>query len=127
MSKTTKIIHKEEKKENLNEPLVVIEQDSTLTKKRVITYPFNKEKKESVFVEVSQKSNKIGPGEYNISKIKKITQSVINKNSRLPEYKNPNPGVGEYEIEESNLKIETAAPKYGIPKAERKNPFEVSK
>ena len=62
MSKRTKIVHKEERKDNLNEPLVVIEQDSVLTKKRVITYPFNKEKKESVFTEVAQKSNKTGPG-----------------------------------------------------------------
>ena len=45
----------------------------------------------------------------------------------MPNYDNRNPGVGEYDIEESNLKVEKTAPKYGIPKAERKNPFEVSK
>jgi hypothetical protein len=50
MSKIKKITNKEERKDNLNEPLVVIEQDSFLTKKRVITYLFNKEKKESVFL-----------------------------------------------------------------------------
>ena len=33
MSKITKIIHKEKRKDNLNEPLVIIEQDSALTKK----------------------------------------------------------------------------------------------
>ena len=49
MSKVRKIKHKEERKDNINEPLVVIEQDSSLTKKRVITYPVNKEKKEAVF------------------------------------------------------------------------------
>ena len=127
MSKNTKINHKEERKDNLNEPLVIIEQDSSLTKKRVIAYPFNKEKKESVFEEVAHKSNKTGPGEYNISKIKKITQNVVSKNSRLPNYDNRNPGVGEYQIEESNLKVEISSPKYGIPKAERKDPFEVNK
>ena len=127
MSKRTKIVHKEERKDNLNEPLVVIEQDSVLTKKRVITYPFNKEKKESVFTEVAQKSNKTGPGEYNISKKKNFNQNVVSKDSRLPNYDNRNPGVGEYKIEESDIQVETTAPKYGIPKAERKNPFEVSK
>ena len=127
MNKIKKITHKEERKDNLNEPLVVIEQDSSLTRKRVITYPFNKEKKESVFKEVAQNSNKTGPGTYNISKKEKVTQSVINKASRLPNYDNRNPGVGEYDIEESNLKVEKTAPKYGIPKAERKNPFEVTK
>ena len=127
MSKVTKKIHKEEKKDDLNEPLVIIEQDSPLTKKRIITYPFNKEKKESVFEEVAVKSNKTGPGEYNILQLKKISQTVVSKESRLPNYDNRNPGVGEYQVEESNLKIEMAAPKYGIPKAERKNPFEVSK
>jgi hypothetical protein len=45
MNKVIKKKHKEEKKDDLNEPLVIIEQDSPLTKKRVITYPFNKEKK----------------------------------------------------------------------------------
>ena len=61
MSKITKIIHKEKRKDNLiyslynqylkiklslrlNGLLVIIEQDSELTKKRVIAYPFNKEK-----------------------------------------------------------------------------------
>ena len=127
MSKRTKIVHKEERKDNLNEPLVIIEQDSVLTKKRVITYPFNKEKKESVFTEVAQKSNKAGPGDYNISKKRNFNQNVVSKNSRFPNYDNRNPGVGEYEIEEPNLKVETTAPKYGIPKAGRKNPFEVSK
>ena len=34
MSKRTKIVHKEERKDNLNEPLVIIEQDSLLTKKK---------------------------------------------------------------------------------------------
>ena len=127
MSKVRKIKHKEERKDNLNEPLVVIEQDSSLTKKRVITYPFNKEKRESVFEEEAVKSNKVGPGEYNVSKNKKFSQNVVSKNDRLPNYDNRNPGVGEYDIKEPNLKIETTAPKYGIPKAERKNPFEVSK
>ena len=127
MKKITKKIMKEERKDNLNEPLLVIEQDSTLTKKKVITYPFNKEKKGSVFEEVAQKSNKPGPGSYTISKTVKVTQTVISKNSRLPNYANINPGVGEYNIEEPNLKVEKSAPKYGIPKAERKNPFEVSK
>ena len=127
MSKVRKIKHKEERKDNLNEPLVVIEQDSSLTKKRVITYPFNKEKRESVFEEEAVKSNKVGPGEYSVSKNKKFSQNVVSKNDRLPNYDNRNPGVGEYDIREPNLKIETTAPKYGIPKAERKNPFEVSK
>ena len=127
MSKVKKVKHIEERKDNLNEPLVVIEQDSSLTKKRVITYPFNKEKKESVFEEVAHKSNKTGPGAYNISKEKKFSQNIVSKNERLPSYDNRNPGVGEYEIEEPNLKVEKTAPKYGIPKAERKNPFEVSK
>ena len=127
MSKVRKIKHKEERKDNINEPLVVIEQDSSLTKKRVITYPFNKEKRESVFEEEAVKSNKVGPGEYNVSKNKKFSQNVVSKNDRLPNYDNMNPGVGEYDIKEPNLKIETTAPKYGIPKAERKNPFEVSK
>ena len=126
MRKITKKVHKEERKDNLNEPLVVIEQDSSLTKKRVITYPFNKEKKESVFQEVAHKSNKTGPGEYNISKTEKFSQNVISKDSRLPNYDNRNPGVGEYNIEESNSKVEKAAPKYGIPKSKRVNPFEVS-
>ena len=127
MNKVIKKKHKEEKKDDLNEPLVIIEQDSPLTKKRVITYPFNKEKKESVFEEVAQMSNKPGPGEYNVLQLKKVTQTVISKDSRLPNYDNRNPGVGEYQVQESNLKIEMASPKYGIPKAERKNPFEVSK
>ena len=127
MSKVRKIKHKEERKDNINEPLVVIEQDSSLTKKRVITYPFNKEKRESVFEEEAVKSNKVGPGEYNVSKNKKFSQNVVSKNDRLPNYDNINPGVGEYDIKEPNLKIETTAPKYGMPKAERKNPFEVSK
>ena len=127
MSKITKIVHKEERKDNLNEPLVVIEQDSSLTKKRVITYPFNKEKKGSVFEEAAHKSNKAGPGSYNIIKKEKFSQNIISKNSRLPNYDNRNPGVGEYNIEESNSKVEKAAPKYGMPKAKRINPFEVSK
>ena len=127
MKKITKKINKEEIKDNLNDPLLVIEKDSSLTKKRVITYPFNKEKKGSIFDEVAQKSNKTGPGTYTISKTVKVTQTVISKNARLPNYDNRNPGVGEYNIEEPNLKVEKTSPKYGIPKAERKNPFEVSK
>ena len=127
MSKITKIHHKEERKDNLNEPLVIIKQDSSLTQKRIITYPFNKEKKESVFIEVAQKSNKAGPGSYNITKKNKFSQNVVSKSSRLPDYNNRNPGVGEYQIEEPNLKIKATAPKYGMPKAKRNNPFEVSK
>ena len=45
MKKVERRIIKEERKDNLNEPLVIIEQDSVLTKKRIISYPFNKEKK----------------------------------------------------------------------------------
>ena len=127
MKKIIRNIPKEERKDNLNEPLVVIEQDSSLTRKRVISYPFNKEKRGSTFTEDARKSNKPGPGAYNISIKRNIGQNVVSKNSRFPNYDNMNPGVGEYNVAESELKVENSAPKYQIPKATRKNPFEVSK
>ena len=126
MKKVTRKVQKEERKDNLNEPLVIIEQDSALTRKRVISYPFNKEKRDKLF-EDSKKSNKPGPGEYDISTQKNISQNVVSKNSRFPNSENIVPGVGEYNVAESELKVEYTAPKYQIPKAERKNPFEVSK
>ena len=49
MKKVTRKVQKEERKDNLNEPLVIIEQDSALTRKRVISYPFNKEKRDKLF------------------------------------------------------------------------------
>ena len=127
MKKITRKVQKEERKDNLNEPLVIIEQDSSLTKKRVISYPFNKEKRDSEFSREAKKSNKVGPGSYNISNRKNVAQNVISKNSRFPKSENENPGVGEYNVAESDLNVEYSAPKYQIPKAERKNPFEVSK
>ena len=120
-----KKINKEERKDNLNEPLVIIEQDSILTRKRVISYPFNKEKRGRTFEE--KNSNRAGPGSYNVEKGINLTQNVVSKNPRFANSDNGIPGVGEYEIKESTLKVETSAPKYGIPKAQRKNPFEVNK
>ena len=58
---------------------------------------------------------------------KAYSQNVVSKISRFPNDKNNNPGVGEYNIAESEIKVENTSPKYHIPKAERKNPFEVSK
>ena len=127
MKKIIRKVQKEERKDNLNEPLVIIEQDSSLTKKRVISYPFNKEKRDSAFLEEAKKSNKVGPGSYNITNSKNVAQNVVSKNSRFPKNENKNPGVGEYNVAESELKVEISSPKYQIPKAERKNPFEVSK
>ena len=127
MKKIIRKVPKEERKDNLNEPLVIIEQDSSLTKKRVISYPFNKEKRDSAFLEEAKKSNKVGPGSYNITNSKNVAQNVVSKNSRFPKNENKNPGVGEYNVAESELKVEISSPKYQIPKAERKNPFEVSK
>ena len=124
MKQVTRKIQKEERKDNLNEPLVIIEQDSSLTRKRVISYPFNKEKRDSLFEE-SKKSP--GPGTYDLLNKKVISQNVINKNPRFPNSENMIPGVGEYNVAESELNVEYSAPKYQIPKAERKNPFEVSK
>ena len=113
-----KKINKEERKDNLNEPLVIIEQDSILTRKRVISYPFNKEKRGRTFEE--KNSNRAGPGSYNVEKGINLTQNVVSKNPRFANSDNGIPGVGEYEIKESTLKVETSAPKYGIPKAQRK-------
>ena len=127
MKKVERRIIKEERKDNLNEPLVIIEQDSVLTKKRIISYPFNKEKKNSAFEKDAKKSNEPGPGAYNIISNKAYSQNVVSKISRFPNDKNNNPGVGEYNVAESEIKVENTAPKYHIPKAERKNPFEVSK
>ena len=127
MKKIVKKLHKEERKDNLNEPLVIIEQDSSLTKKRVISYPFNKEKRDFTFTEDQKNSNKPGPGTYDISTKRKSVQNIISKNSRFPNYKNMIPGVGEYNVAESELNVEYTYPKYQIPKAERKNPFEVTK
>ena len=127
MKKITRKLQKEERKDILNEPLVIIEQDSALTKKRVISYPFNKEKRDKYFAEDAKKSNEPGPGSYNIENKKNISQNVVSKNSRFPNYENKNPGVGEYNIAESELNVEYTAPKYQIPKAQRKNPFEVTK
>ena len=127
MKKVERRIIKEERKDNLNEPLVIIEQDSVLTKKRIISYPFNKEKKNSAFEKDAKKSNEPGPGAYNIISNKAYSQNVVSKISRFPNDKNNNPGVGEYNVAESEIKVENTAPKYQIPKAERKNPFEVSK
>ena len=127
MKKITRKLQKEERKDNLNEPLVIIEQDSSLTKKRVISYPFNKEKRDKYFEEDSKKSNVPGPGSYNIENKKNISQNVVSKNSRFPNYENMIPGVGEYNVAESELNVEYTAPKYQIPKAQRKNPFEVTK
>ena len=124
MKQVTRKVQKEERKDNLNEPLVIIEQDSSLTRKRVISYPFNKEKRDSLFEE-SKKSP--GPGTYDLLNKKVISQNVINKNPRFPNSENMIPGVGEYNVAESELNVEYSAPKYQIPKAERKNPFEVSK
>ena len=120
---------KEERKIDINDPLVVIEEDSVLTRKRVISYPFNKEKKSFTLEEMAKKSNKTGPGSYNIDqKEKPHGPEIINdKLSRLPNYDNKNPGVGEYEIDLPSKKVEKTDPIYGIPKAERKNPFEVNK
>ena len=125
MKKITRKAQKEERKDNLNEPLVVIEQDSVLTQKGVISYPFNKEKRDRLFED--KKSNKIDPGAYDLSQKRTQAQNIVSKNSRFPNYENMNPGVGEYNVAESELKVENSAPKYQIPKAERKNPFEVSK
>ena len=127
MKKIVKKLHKEERKDNLNEPLVIIEQDSSLTKKRVISYPFNKEKRDFTFTEDQKNSNKPGPGTYDISIKRKSVQNIVSKNSRFPNYKNMIPGVGEYNVAESELNVEYTYPKYQIPKAERKNPFEVTK
>ena len=127
MKKITRKVPKEERKDNLNEPLVIIEQDSSLTKKRVISYPFNKEKRDSAFSQDAKKSSNVGPGSYNIINRKNPPQNVISKNSRFPKNDNKNPGVGEYNVAESEINVEYSAPKYQIPKAERKNPFEVSK
>ena len=127
MKKIVKKLHKEERKDNLNEPLVIIEQDSSLTKKRVISYPFNKEKRDFTFTEDQKNSNKPGPGTYDISIKRKTVQNIVSKNSRFPNYKNMIPGVGEYNVAESELNVEYTYPKYQIPKAERKNPFEVTK
>ena len=127
MKKITRKVQKEERKDNLNEPLVIIEQDSSLTKKRVISYPFNKEKRDSAFSQDAKKSSNVGPGSYNIINRKNPPQNVISKNSRFPKNDNKNPGVGEYNVAESEINVEYSAPKYQIPKAERKNPFEVSK
>ena len=127
MKKITRKLQKEERKDNLNEPLVIIEQGSSLTKKRVISYPFNKEKRDKYFEEDSKKSNVPGPGSYNIENKKNISQNVVSKNSRFPNYENMIPGVGEYNVAESELNVEYTAPKYQIPKAQRKNPFEVTK
>ena len=127
MKKVIRKVQKEERKVDLNEPLVIIEQDSSLTKKRVISYPFNKEKRDFTFTEDTKKSNKLGPGAYDLSNKRTISQNVVSKNSRFPNYENTNPGVGEYNVAESELKVENSAPKYQIPKAERKNPFEVTK
>ena len=127
MKKITRKVPKEERKDNLNEPLVIIEQDSSLTKKRVISYPFNKEKRDSAFSQDAKRSSNVGPGSYNIINRKNPPQNVISKNSRFPKNDNKNPGVGEYNVAESEINVEYSAPKYQIPKAERKNPFEVSK
>ena len=127
MKKITRKVPKEERKDNLNEPLVIIEQDSSLTKKRVISYLFNKEKRDSAFSQDAKKSSNVGPGSYNIINRKNPSQNVISKNSRFPKNDNKNPGVGEYNVAESEINVEYSAPKYQIPKAERKNPFEVSK
>ena len=125
MKKITRKAQKEERKDNLNEPLVVIEQDSVLTQKRVISYPFNKEKRDRLFED--KKSNRLGPGAYDLSQKRNQAQNIVSKNARFPNYENMNPGVGEYNVAESEIKVENSAPKYQIPKAERKNPFEVSK
>ena len=127
MKKKKRKIQKEERKDNLNEPLVIIEQDSPLTKKRVIAYPFNKEKRDKFFIEEGKKSNEPGPGSYNIINKKNISQNVVSKSLRFPDYENMIPGVGEYNVAESELNVEYTAPKYQIPKAQRKNPFEVTK
>ena len=125
MKKITRKAQKEERKDNLNEPLVVIEQDSVLTQKRVISYPFNKEKRDHLFED--KKSNRLGPGAYDLTQKRNQAQNIVSKNARFPNYENMNPGVGEYNVAESEIKVENSAPKYQIPKAERKNPFEVSK
>ena len=46
---------------------------------------------------------------------------------KLPFSDNKNPGLSEYKVADSEINVEYSAPKYLIPKAERKNPFEVSK
>ena len=46
---------------------------------------------------------------------------MVCKNSHFPNYDNRNPDVGEYEIEEPNLKVETIDQKYRIPKTEGKS------
>ena len=84
MKKITRKVPKEERKDNLNEPLVIIEQDSSLTKKRVISYPFNKEKRDSAFSQDAKRSSNVGPGSYNIINRKNPAQNVISKNSRFP-------------------------------------------
>ena len=120
---------KEERKVDINDPIVFIEEDSALTRKRIISYPFNKEKKSFTLEELAKKSNKTGPGAYNIDHKEKPhgPELVNDKLSRLPNYDNKNPGVGEYEVDLPSKKVEKTDPIYGIPKAERKNPFEVNK
>ena len=49
---------KEERKVDINDPIVFIEEDSALTRKRIISYPFNKEKKSFTLEEMAKKSNK---------------------------------------------------------------------
>ena len=70
MKKVIRKVTKEERKGNLNEPLVVIEQDSVLTEKRVISDSFNKATKNSSFAIVK---NLISPDQDHIIKhIKEI-------------------------------------------------------
>ena len=52
---------------------------------------------------------------------------INDKVSRLPNYDNKNPGVGEYELDVPSKKVEKKEPIYDIPKAERKDSFEVNK
>ena len=98
--------------------------DAELKLKKKTGISTNKSKRQDPF-EVSKESKNIpGTGAYNINKGENPKFYIEPKLLRLPPSGNKNPGVGEYDHSQIEIKLKPKAPEYIEPKAERKYIFE---
>ena len=98
--------------------------DAELKLKKKTGISTNKSKRKDPF-EVSKENKNIpGTGAYNINKEEEHKFYIEPKIERLPPSGNQNPGVGEYDHSQIEIKLKPKAPEYGEPKAERKSLLE---
>ena len=101
--------------------------DAELKLKKKTGISTNKSKRQDPFEVSKENKNVPGTGAYNLSKGENPKFYIEPKISRLPPTGNKNPGVGEYNHSEIEIKLKPKAPEYIEPKAERKDLFENNK